>query len=146
MWLLAAFAAFLLWTAPTALLFQLQDAAPLGLQVSAGLGFVLSCAGSCFFLLAVFLHFVRNRSRVLDSLSRNSYGIYLVHYVFVVWLQYVLLNAPVFAFLKAAIVFGLTLVLSWAASAVVRQLLVRGRQWGALVKGPIGGRKSHVID
>jgi glucans biosynthesis protein C len=68
--------------------------------------------------VAIFLHFARNRSRVLDSLSRNAYGMYLIHYVFVVWLQYALLNAPLFAVAKAAIVFGVTLVLSWAASAI----------------------------
>jgi hypothetical protein len=146
MWLLAAFAAFLLWTAPTALIFELRDAASLGLQISAALGFVLSCASSSFFLLAVFLHFTRNHSRVLDSLSHNAYGIYLVHYVFVVWLQYALLNAPVFAFFKAAVVFGLALVLSWATSAALRRLPLRGRRPGAIVNGSIDGHESHVID
>jgi glucans biosynthesis protein C len=146
MWLAAAFVAFLLWIAPTALTFELRDAAPLGLQIIADLGFVLSCASSTFFLLAIFLHFARNRSLVLDSLSRNAYGMYLVHYVFVVWLQYALLNAPLFAFAKAAIVFGATLLLSWATSAAFRCLPLRGLQRRAIVKGPIDGRKSHVID
>jgi glucan biosynthesis protein C len=137
MWLAAAFAAFLLWITPTALIFELRDAAPLGLQIIADLGFVLSCASSSFFLVAVFLHFARNRSRVLDSLSRNAYGMYLVHYVFVVWLQYALLNAPLFAFAKAAIVFGVTLVLSWATSAALRRLPLLGLPRGAIAKGPM---------
>jgi glucans biosynthesis protein C len=145
-WLLAACAAFLLWTAPTALIFEHRDAAPLGLQISADLGFVLSCGSSSFFVIAVFLHFARNRSRVLDSLSRNAYGIYLIHYVFVVWLQYALLNAPVSAFLKGGIVFGLTLVLSWAASAALLRLPLQGLQRGAIAEGPVKRRKSHVID
>jgi len=38
---------------------------------------------------------------------------YLVHYVFVVWLQYPLLGVALFA--KASLVFGLTLLLSRAA-------------------------------
>jgi len=146
MWLVAAFAAFLLWITPTALIFKLWDAAPLGLQIIADLGFVLSCASSCFFLVAVFLHFARNRSRVLDSLSRNAYGMYLVHYVFVVWLQYALLNAPLFAFAKATIVFGGTLVLSWATSAGLRSLPLRSLQRGAMAKGPMERHKSHVTD
>jgi glucan biosynthesis protein C len=146
MWLAAAFAAFLLWIAPTALLFKLRDAAPLGLQIVADFGFVLSCASSSFFLVAVFLHFARNRSRVLDSLSRNAYGMYLVHYVFVVWLQYGLLNAPLFAFAKAAIVFGVTLVLSWATSAALRRLPLRGLRRRAIAEGPMERRKSHVTD
>jgi glucans biosynthesis protein C len=144
-WLGAALSAFLLWIAPTALVFDLRDAAPLGLQISADLGFVLSCASSFLFIIAVFLHFASTRSRVLDSLSRNAYGIYLVHYLFVVWLQYALLNAPLSAFAKAAIVFGVTLVLSWATSAALRRVPLRGRQRGA-INGPIEGHKSHVID
>ncbi len=146
MWLFAAFSAFLLWIAPTALIFELKDAAPLGLQLSADLGFALSCASSSFFLVAVFLHFARNRSRVLDSLSRNAYGIYLVHYVFVVWLQYTLLSVPLFAFVKAAIVFGVTLVLSWAISAALRRLPLHGLQLGLIAKEPTRGAKVNVAD
>jgi glucans biosynthesis protein C len=142
MWLAAAFTAFLLWIAPTALIFELRDAAPLGLQIISDLGFVLSCASSSFFLVAIFLHFARNRSPVLDSLSRNAYGMYLVHYVFVVWLQYALLNAPLFAVAKATIVFGTTLVLSWATSTALRRLLQRE----PIVKGPIEPQRRHVID
>jgi glucans biosynthesis protein C len=132
MWLAAAIGAFLLWITPTALIFDLRDAAPLGLQIIADLGFVLSCASSSFFLLAVSLHFAKNRSRALDNLSRSAYGMYLVHYVFVVWLQYALLNAPLFAFAKAAIVFGVTLSLSWAASAALRRLPLHDLQRAAI--------------
>jgi glucans biosynthesis protein C len=143
LWLVAAFAAFLLWVAPTALILKLGDVAPLGLQISADLGFVLSCASSSFFLVAVFLHFASNRSRVLDSLSRNAYGMYLVHYVFVVWLQYALLNAPLFALAKAAIVFGVTLVLSWGTSAASRRFPLPSLELGA--KEPMEPRKGHVV-
>jgi hypothetical protein len=44
----------------------------------------------------------------------------LFHYVFVVWLQYVLLDVALFAIAKAAIVFGGTLVLAWATTTAVR--------------------------
>jgi glucans biosynthesis protein C len=142
-WLVAAFAAFLLWVAPTALILKLRGVAPLGLQISADLGFVLSCAGSSFFLVAVFLHFASNHSRALDSLSRNAYGMYLVHYVFVVWLQYALLNAPLFALAKAAIVFGVTLALSWGTSAASRCLPLPSLELGA--KEPMEPRKGHVV-
>ena len=69
--------------------------------------------GGCFFLLAVCLRFAAERTRTLDSLSANAYGMYLVHYVFVVWLQFALLDTALFAFGKAAIVFGGTLLMSW---------------------------------
>ncbi len=71
--------------------------------------------GGCFFLIAISLHFAINHSRLLDGLSANAYGLYLVHYNFVMRLQYALLGAALFAMIKAAIVFGGTPVLSWIA-------------------------------
>ena len=41
---------------------------------------------------------------------------YLLHYVFIVWLQYALLPVALFAVGKAAIVFGGALAVSWAAA------------------------------
>ena len=60
--------------------------------------------------------FVAERARIFDSLSTNAYSMYLLHYVFVVWLQYALLPFGLLAIGKAAIVFGGTLALSWAAA------------------------------
>jgi len=45
-------------------------------------------------MLAVCRRFINTSTQVLDSLSRNAYGIYLVHYGFVLWLQSALLPAP----------------------------------------------------
>ena len=39
---------------------------------------------------------------MLDSLSANAYGMYIVHYLFVVWLQFALLNAALPAVGKVA--------------------------------------------
>ena len=128
---------FLLWIMPTSRIVGLGDAAPLGLGSAADLGFVLSCASSSFFLVAVFLRFAGTRSQVLDSLSRNAYSMYLVHYVFVVWLQYALLNAPLFAYAKAAVVFGATLALSWAVSAALRRVPLRRPGQGAIANEPM---------
>ena len=44
--------------------------------------------------------------------SANAYGMYLVHYVFAIWLQYALLVTGLLAIGKAAIVFGGTLLVS----------------------------------
>jgi peptidoglycan/LPS O-acetylase OafA/YrhL len=84
-------------------------------------GFVLCCAAISFALLALFLRFVKAPSLVLDSLSANSYGIYLVHYAFVSWLQYALLPASLPALAKAAIVFLGALGLSWSTIAMIRR-------------------------
>jgi hypothetical protein len=72
--------------------------------------------------IATSLHFAAKYSRLLDSLSANAYGLYLVHYNFVVWLQYVLLGTSLFAVIKAAAVFGGTLVLSWIAVLAVQRI------------------------
>jgi peptidoglycan/LPS O-acetylase OafA/YrhL len=112
-WLAASVAGFVLWALPTSLMVD-GRVAPLLIQFAAGLGFVLACAAGCFALLALCLRFAAERTRILDSLSVNAYSIYLLHYVFVVWLQYAMLHVTLFAGGKAVIVFGGTLMMSWA--------------------------------
>jgi surface polysaccharide O-acyltransferase-like enzyme len=68
---------------------------------------------------------MRTRDRALESLSTNAYGIYLLHYIFVVWLQYALLAVDLNAIGKATIVFAGALTLSWAASAGLTTVAAR---------------------
>src|SRR5437764_131409 len=86
-------------------------------RLAASLAFPLACATCVFSLLAICLRLMRTRHRLLDSLSANAYRIYLLHYVFVVWLQYSLLGVRLAVIEKASIVFIVALALSWAASA-----------------------------
>ena len=67
------------------------------------------------------------RRRILGGISENAYGIYLFHYVFVVWTQYTLLQVPMPAIVKGAIVLSVTLALSWAVSASVSSAPVGAR-------------------
>ena len=62
-----------------------------GWAIASEAGFALSCAASSFAFLALFIRFARSRSPLFSSLSANSYGIYLLHYAFVSWLQYAIL-------------------------------------------------------
>jgi hypothetical protein len=126
-------AGFVLWALPTS---QMVDGAqaPFLVQVAAALGFVVACASGCFVLMALCLRFAPERTRILDSLSVNAYSMYLLHYVFVVWLQFVLLPVGLFAIGKAAIVFGGTLALTWAAAVAFSNLswasyLAQIRRW-----------------
>jgi hypothetical protein len=119
-WLAAALASLFLWMGLTGL--TMNGPAPIAVEIATDLGFVPACATGCFFLIAISLRFATKHSRLLDSLSTNAYGLYLVHYNFVVWLQYVLLGAALFAVIKAAIVFGGTLVLSWIAVLAVQRI------------------------
>jgi surface polysaccharide O-acyltransferase-like enzyme len=119
-WLAAALATLFLWMGLTGL--TMNGPAPIAVEIAADFGFVLACATGCFFLIAISLHFATQHSRLLDSLAANAYGLYLVHYNFVVCLQYALLGAALFAVIKAAIVFGGTLVLSWIAVLAVQRI------------------------
>jgi hypothetical protein len=129
-WLGGALAAFLLWIIPTALTVNGQVTTVPGLAIIADLGLVLCCAAACFFWAAVFLRFTATRRPVIDSLSENAYGIYLVHYLFITWLQYILLGVALFAIAKAAIVFTGTLILSWVTTIAMCRVPIGARLVG----------------
>jgi glucans biosynthesis protein C len=127
-WIIGTAAAFLLWIVPTALI--VQGVILPGLRIVADLGLVLCAASACLALAGVFLRFAGPRRPILDSLADNAYGIYLLHYVFVIWLQYMLLGAPLFAIVKAAIVFTGALTLSWAIAAAMCRIPIGARLMG----------------
>ena len=104
------------------------------MQLAAALGFVVACASGCLVLLALCLRFAPERARILDSLSVNAYGMYLLHYVFIVWLQFAMLPVALFAAGKAAVVFGVTLALSWSAAVALGNIawghqLAQAKRW-----------------
>ena len=47
-------------------------------------------AAQTFNVLALFLRFDNEGSSILDPLRDSAYGIYLIHYVPVLWLQYLM--------------------------------------------------------
>jgi surface polysaccharide O-acyltransferase-like enzyme len=114
--------------------------APLGLQILADLSFVLACFSSCFAVLGVVLRFATRKLPSLAGLSASAYGMYLVHYLFVVWLQFALLGMALPAVIKGAVVFGSTLFLSWSTVAALRRLPSAGQIIGAdRAKGAASG-------
>ena len=154
LWLVAALVSFFLWAGLTALVQDAGDAAPLALRVAGDLSFVLACFSSCFFALAFGLRFARVPLQVFDSLKANAYGMYLIHYVFVVWLQYALLGLAMPALAKAGIVFAGTLALSWSATASLRQIPLvaqvigaeRRRSLPATASVPVRGSSAGAAD
>jgi peptidoglycan/LPS O-acetylase OafA/YrhL len=84
--------------------------------------FVLSCAATSFACLAVFTRFARRTVPFLDSLSENAYGIYLLHYVAVSFLQLGLLGTAAPGGLKMAAVTAAALVISWLATLALRRI------------------------
>jgi peptidoglycan/LPS O-acetylase OafA/YrhL len=84
--------------------------------------FLLFCAAAGFAFLSIFLEFARNRNRILDSLFRNSYGIYVIHYLVVNWLLYAMLKAPLPAIAKGSMVFVFSLAFCWVTISIVRRI------------------------
>ncbi len=92
-----------------------------GVEALEAILWVLSCVASCFGFLALYRGVVRRRRGWMDSLARSAYAIYLVHYVFVLWAQFALLDQPIPAGLKFAATFGFSLLCSWmTAQALLR--------------------------
>lgn len=140
-----ALASFMLWLALTALVRGEVGALPLGLRVADDLSFALACLASCCFALAFGLRFVRLPSRVFDSLKGNAYGMYLVHYVFVVWFQYALLAPAWPGIVKGTIVFAGTLAMSWAASDALRQIPLVAQIIGADRRRPAASSRPAAV-
>ncbi len=116
-------AAFALWLGFAGLAMTSDGPPSLPVRLLEASSLVLCCAAGCLFMLAVFIRFANRRVRVFDALNDKAYGIYLVHYLFSVWLQFALLGLAVIAVIKAAIVFSGTLVLSWGLIDAIRHAL-----------------------
>ena len=121
LWAVAALLAFAISTAVTIAAFA-PHPSPRLWEVAADCGFVLSCAASSFAFLALFVRFAKNRSKTWDSLTANAYGIYLVHYAFVSWLQYSLLKTALPAVAKGSLVIFGAVALSWGVTVALRRI------------------------
>jgi len=126
---------------------------PLWLRAIDDLSFVLACFTSCFFVLAAAVRFARFRAPPLVGLKHDAYGMYLIHYVFIVWLQFALLGFEMPAVLKAMIVFAGTLALSWSLSAALRRIPLVAQIIGTARRAPAQvlsvvppGRSAGVAD
>jgi peptidoglycan/LPS O-acetylase OafA/YrhL len=127
LWSVIAMAAFLVWIIPTALIVKNIEPSVAGLQLLADLGSVLASATISLALVAIFLNFATAPRPMLGRISANAYPIYLVHYLFIIWIQYLLLDANLPAVTKAAVVFAGTLLLSWASAVLLGGIPVAAR-------------------
>jgi hypothetical protein len=91
-------------------------------HASYGLFLVAFSAAILLAILAFFLRFKRSGWSVLDPMQSDAYGMFLVHYPIVLWLQYWLFDYDLPAIVKAAVAFVLTVALSWAATAALRKI------------------------
>jgi surface polysaccharide O-acyltransferase-like enzyme len=91
-------------------------------EASYGLFLVAFSAAILFAILAYFLRYKQSGWSVLDPMQGDAYGIFLVHYPIVLWLQYWLFDFDVPAIVKAVVAFVLTIALSWAVTAALRKI------------------------
>ncbi len=91
-------------------------------EAAYGLFFAAFSAAILFAILGYFLRFKRSGSSLLDPMQADAYGMFLVHYPIVLWLQYWLFDFDIPAITKAITAFVLTVGLSWAATAALRRL------------------------
>ncbi len=84
-----------------------------------GLLWLASGVASCFALLALFQGRPPTARPWLNALTRSAYVMYLVHYVYLTWLQHLLLGWPVAAAGKFGVVFVGTTLLSWLTAQLL---------------------------
>ncbi|MEQ9116126.1 MAG: acyltransferase family protein [Rickettsiales bacterium] len=68
--------------------------------------------------------FANRKSRFLSSLSEQSFGIFIFHFIIIVWMQYLLVNIKLGASQKFYIVFSLSLFSSWLITLVLKRIPV----------------------
>ncbi len=106
----------------TVLVLMVAVVTPMERTIVSEIAFVVCCWANVFGMTGLFLRYAKRRMRIFDSLSENSYGIYIVHYVIVTWLQYFLLESDLAPIMKGIVVFAGTLIISWVLVAIVRHI------------------------
>jgi peptidoglycan/LPS O-acetylase OafA/YrhL len=102
-------------------------APPLWWHTAYGVAFATFAAAMTFAIPATFLRFAKSRLSLLDAMQKQAYGIYLVHFIPLIWLQYLVYDPPWPAFVKFAIVFIGTLFASWGLTLLLRKNPVLAR-------------------
>jgi Acyltransferase family len=121
----AAIGAFALWLGAAGLAYRGPPS--LTVRVLEAASYVPCCAAGCMFMLALFVRFANRPVKALDAVNDKAYGMYLVHYLFSVWLQFLLLGFGAIAVVKAAIVFSGTVALSWGTVAAIQRVFTGAR-------------------
>jgi peptidoglycan/LPS O-acetylase OafA/YrhL len=92
-----------------------------------GIAFAAFSAAMAFTVPAASLRLAQSSLKLLDAMQPQAYGIYLLHYMFIIWLQYAVYDSAFPAGVKAGIVFAGTLSGSWLLTALLRKIPVVAR-------------------
>jgi surface polysaccharide O-acyltransferase-like enzyme len=82
----------------------------------------LCCAFTGLGALGLAWRFFHTACPAADRLTANAYGIYVFHYVFVIWMQFLPLGQPFPAWIKFLIVFITALAASGLLTALFRKI------------------------
>ncbi|MBB5060153.1 peptidoglycan/LPS O-acetylase OafA/YrhL [Granulicella aggregans] len=83
---------------------------------------VASCVMSSLGFLALFRGVTLRPRSWMISLNRSAYAMYLVHYVYITWMQRLLLYRPIPAAMKFLLVFLVATLLSWLTAQCLLQI------------------------
>ena len=87
-----------------------------------GVAFASFSAAMAFTLPATSLRLAKSSLGFLDAMQPSAYGIYLLHYMPIIWLQYAVFDPAWPAGIKAAIVFIGSLSSSWLLTVWLRKI------------------------
>lgn len=124
-WTLAAFAAYLVLAAlvyDRRAILPDPDILPAWWQMAYAFALPLFSAAIAFAILACFIHFDPPGRGILDAMHPAAYGIFLIHYVPVLWMQYWLAPYDRSALAKALITFVVGLGVSWGVTLALLRL------------------------
>jgi glucans biosynthesis protein C len=91
-------------------------------EISEVLLWTASCVASSFGFLALFRGIKLTSRGWMNSLSRCAYVMYLVHYVYVLWMQRLMMDLPIHAAIKFLVVFLSTVLLSWLTAQLALRI------------------------
>lgn len=91
-------------------------------QVAYAVAFASFSAAMAFTIPATSLRLAHSSLRFLDAMQPSAYGIFLLHYIFIIWLQYFVYDPVWPAVVKSAIVFVVTLGGSWLLTVWLRKI------------------------
>ena len=98
------------------------NAPPFSWRFGYGLAFALFSGAMAFAEPGFFVRSAKSPMWLLDAVQPSAYGIFLIHYIFIIWLQYAVYEPAWSPFVKFAIVFAATLAGSWATVILLRKI------------------------
>ncbi len=103
------------------------DSPPLWWRAAYGMAVASFCAAMAFAVPTFFLRWAGAPLALMDRMQPSAYGIYLLHFLPLLWLQYLVYDPAWPAAVKFAIVLTGTLAVSWLTASALRRIPIVAR-------------------